>query len=566
MAVFIELVTTPISNMDGMNAGKTRVRRPLRGLEIKEDTYAYIKLMRLDGRAIDLVDSSSETGWSKEYSNFILQSVQEQRMERQQVMETFGDTYMFLFGESPRFLQVSAALINSYDFNWKAEFQYNYDNYLRGTRSLEKGARCYLFYDDNVVEGYIVNCSMSQDSQQPLMVQLQFQFYVTNYRNVSLIQTDGKYPIRSSIVVPEGVDLTATPDNTMLQQLTLQGTGTDDTLTANISRTRPIRSKISDNTDEYTTPLQPTVAETLRTAPNAQNSERGGGKSSYKQEAQDQMDRQLADGLSKAMNSYGVPRDAAYNPQAAKRMGVGPSFMPGGVGVGNGRSQAGARATFGAVAGAGYAGGFAGAGASVRGVASTGFGSFAGAYAGVGVGTSALGGAYAGSSYPSGRSGFGAGAYAGVGYGGTYGSSSPMSGGMSASERAYMQATGSIFGFGNSMGRGFGGQASYGYPNASAMSGYNGYAYGLMRSSARSGGYAGYGSYMGYPGYNTYMGASSAGQSGAGAGVYVGGVISAFSFTSMPGTLTNPTLPPAQAMSLYGPQYPLSSGWSWPSY
>jgi len=131
----------------------------LRGIEIKDDTYAYITLRGVDNTVIDLLDSSSATGRSTEYSNFILQSVVDRRVDRHQILETFGDSYLFMFGEAPRMLECNAILINSHDFNWKAEFMANYEQYLAGTKSLEKGCRTYLFYDDNIVEGYVLNAT-----------------------------------------------------------------------------------------------------------------------------------------------------------------------------------------------------------------------------------------------------------------------------------------------------------------------------------------------------------------------------------------------------------------------
>lgn len=218
MAVFLELTVDPFierfrkvagdkSRTHG--AGLTRVRRPLRGLEVKEDTYAYLKLIRVDGVEIPLIDAGSETGESTSYSNFILQSVQEQRMERHQIVETFGETYVFLFGAAPHMLMCSAILINSHDFNWKDEFMENYQRYLRGTKALEYGARTYLFYDQNVVEGYILNAQVSIESSQPLIAQLQFQFFVTNAQTVALLG-DPWFPVRDSVVMPEGVTLVET--------------------------------------------------------------------------------------------------------------------------------------------------------------------------------------------------------------------------------------------------------------------------------------------------------------------------------------------------------------------
>lgn len=222
MAVFIELTTEAFaevfrthaagtqggeSGRRSTRAGASSARRPLRGIEIKEDTYAMMKVIRADGREIPLIDSSSPDGTSHSYTNFILQSVSEARAEKNQIVQTFGDNYIFFFGEDPRFLDCQAVLINSHDFNWRAEWWANYNTYLRGTKLAELGARLYLFYDDIVVEGYLMACQASETQGSPYTVQMQFKMFVTNYQNVSFVG-DPDFPVRSSVLLPDGVDLT----------------------------------------------------------------------------------------------------------------------------------------------------------------------------------------------------------------------------------------------------------------------------------------------------------------------------------------------------------------------
>ena len=217
MSVFVTLVTdvfaTTFNNAvtsaaSTQRAGSNNARRPQRGLEIKDDTYAILKLVAASGNPIPLYDSSSPTGRSTDYTNFILQSVQEARMEKHQIVETFGEPYIYFFGESPRFLDVTAVLVDSNDFNWYAEFWQNYDQFFRGTRSVELGARTYLFYDDNIVEGYMLNAQARKTSELPLMVQLTFRLYLTNYQNVTFVGSPN-FPIRSSIDLPPDVSLTS---------------------------------------------------------------------------------------------------------------------------------------------------------------------------------------------------------------------------------------------------------------------------------------------------------------------------------------------------------------------
>jgi len=225
LAVFVELVTDAFESVfrdqaghrQGSDqnitsrAGKPIARRPVRGIEIKEDTYAYLRVVMANGESLPLLDSSSPSGESSGgYTNFILQSVQEERMEKHQIVETFGEAYIFFFGESPRFLNITAALINTHDFNWRAEWWHNYEHYLRGTKLVELGARCYLFYDDIVIEGYILGAQAQEVAETHYQVSLNFRFFVTKYRNISL-QNVQYYPLRSSANIVEALELTNAP-------------------------------------------------------------------------------------------------------------------------------------------------------------------------------------------------------------------------------------------------------------------------------------------------------------------------------------------------------------------
>lgn len=190
MAVFISVTTSPFEDVfaDASSESRTRqnVRRPLRGIEVKRDTYATIKVIDALGRPIPLIDSSSAVdvdgiGQSIEYSNFILQAVQEQRVEKQQIVETFGEDYIFFFGERPRIYTFNAILMNTRNFNWKSEWWKNYEDTLRGTKLLERNARLYLYFDDVVIEGYMLQAQASATVDDPYKLPLTFQVFCTNY-------------------------------------------------------------------------------------------------------------------------------------------------------------------------------------------------------------------------------------------------------------------------------------------------------------------------------------------------------------------------------------------------
>jgi hypothetical protein len=173
------------------------IRRPYRGLQIKNDTYAVISVRRPDGTPITLFSSSAVPssdsdakafeGGVWEYSDFILQQVNDQRVERQQIIETFGDTFIYFFGERPRMVTFSGLLMNTEDFNWRAQFWENYEKFFRGSKLVQSNARMYLAYDTIVLEGYPISAVAVDDATNPYQVSFSVTMFMTDYHEYSVI-------------------------------------------------------------------------------------------------------------------------------------------------------------------------------------------------------------------------------------------------------------------------------------------------------------------------------------------------------------------------------------------
>lgn len=196
MAVFISVSTGAFGANAGGNIGQrqgtSHVRRPLRGIQVKPDTYATIRVVSASGQDLLMLDSGSPSiangiGSSTRYSNFILQRVSESRIEKQQIVETFGEDYVFFFGEKPRSMNFQGVLVDTADFNWRAEWWQNYDRVFRGTRLVEENARFYFYYDDLVVEGYVLSANAEKEASNPNVVPFSFQLFVTNYIDLSTV-------------------------------------------------------------------------------------------------------------------------------------------------------------------------------------------------------------------------------------------------------------------------------------------------------------------------------------------------------------------------------------------
>jgi hypothetical protein len=161
------------------------VRRPLWGMTVKSARYAYISLYQDLGQGPDgvqtvsIIDESAPGGYSGANHNFILQAVAEQRQEKVQIVETFGDHFAFFYGQKPIILNVRGMLLNSGDFNWKNEFIANYDRFLRGTRCVENKTRVFLGWDDVLAQGYILNVGINYTQEMPLVIPFTFSMLLT---------------------------------------------------------------------------------------------------------------------------------------------------------------------------------------------------------------------------------------------------------------------------------------------------------------------------------------------------------------------------------------------------
>lgn len=179
------------SQETAFDQGVAPIRRPYRGIQIKNDTYATMQIVNGAGQIIPLI-SESYTGADRPaggkgrvnvYADFIIQQINEERVEKQQILETFGDSFIFFFGERPRVLTISGMLVNTEDFSWRAQFMYNYEHFLRGSRLVQQNARLFLSWDTIVVEGYPINVTATEAADNPYVVNFQMQIFLTNYNN-----------------------------------------------------------------------------------------------------------------------------------------------------------------------------------------------------------------------------------------------------------------------------------------------------------------------------------------------------------------------------------------------
>lgn len=206
------------------------IPRPLLGIQVKPNTPAFAQVVKSDGTIMSLLNyenaqtittdasgkkevaGSSNTApppkQTKAWTQWFLQSVKEERVEKTQLVETFGEPYFYAFGEKPRSLMFTGVLMNTVDYNWRSIFWQNWENNFRATKLIQNDARMYITFDDILVEGYPVSAMANQVADTPNLMVFSFNFFVTNYTNLSTtasgnIRANSRVPTFSRVRSPE---------------------------------------------------------------------------------------------------------------------------------------------------------------------------------------------------------------------------------------------------------------------------------------------------------------------------------------------------------------------------
>lgn len=172
------------------------IRRPLDGMRARSDNYATLAV-RINGKALNLTNTSAKGGTSSHTANMLVQSVQYQVQEKSQLAQTFDNDRMFFFGTGLGSLNVSAILIENESFQWLQEFYTNYTNQLSGSKTAERNAHVEFAYEGKVVHGYITNMSFQRSSADLHQANVTFAMTVT--------KTTFKHELASIAPIPTGL-------------------------------------------------------------------------------------------------------------------------------------------------------------------------------------------------------------------------------------------------------------------------------------------------------------------------------------------------------------------------
>lgn len=256
----VEKLNTFRQGYDSKRGGNIPVRRPYQSIRLKDDTYAVLSVVDMNNKTIPLVSHVSNPDalvdnsivGVEEYTDFILRQVTEQRVEKQQIVDTFGDFYVFFYGEQPRVLSLSGLLVNTEDYNWRSQFWYNYENYFRGTKLVQINARVYLAWDTIVIEGYPLQATASEASTEPYSVNFSMSILLTNYYDYSSIGIQKQEAETQPAVVRRNTkDITQQSSSSYVSEFTqnqttnLLGTGVSQGNTTPVPDTAELKASIA---------------------------------------------------------------------------------------------------------------------------------------------------------------------------------------------------------------------------------------------------------------------------------------------------------------------------------
>lgn len=113
-------------------------------------------------------------------TKFFLESVTENREEKVQVVDTFGEWTALFFGRRPEVYTYSGTLLNARNHDWANEFAENYDAFLRGSQAVRYRATIFLQYDSVLVQGYMLSSTFQRNAITDKGVPFSFSLLVVN--------------------------------------------------------------------------------------------------------------------------------------------------------------------------------------------------------------------------------------------------------------------------------------------------------------------------------------------------------------------------------------------------
>ena len=218
---YVAQTSTPSSQevIDEVVATEQRVRRPIFGVGNLQNHWVTLSVVPNPGsQPVLLQNSSYPRGLANETTNMFVQSIAHSVEEPIQVISPFQGTSLKSIGSAPEILQISAILLESETFPWLAEWSRNYQNTIRGSKTLAQGTLIRITDDTSIYEGTIMSASVGRAvSTSYTMVTLQINMILDNWRPTA--------QQAQAIGINDGAsaDTKSPAENTYIRQMVDQG-------------------------------------------------------------------------------------------------------------------------------------------------------------------------------------------------------------------------------------------------------------------------------------------------------------------------------------------------------
>lgn len=162
-----------------MNADNTVGEDPYKGAYIgfieKKDSPVRLKIENKSSNAVRVID------------RFFLTYVSYERKEKIQMMSMLDSSDMiYFFGDSPVMVSFAGVCLDTYNFQWLKEFTDLYSNEMRGSVATALGTTVKILYDDEELEGVVINMTTSKSSTSLNQGEVKFTMILTDRVSLSL--------------------------------------------------------------------------------------------------------------------------------------------------------------------------------------------------------------------------------------------------------------------------------------------------------------------------------------------------------------------------------------------
>lgn len=158
-----------------------RYLRDPRAANTREDNFAVLRVIRGFQPGIgDPFGTGEAFKILFQTNRFLLERASEQQMERTSFVETFGETYLYLFGTKAKIWEYSGVLMDTQGQDWLNAWRSAYEKYVKASASTKLKARCFLIYDNVVREGVIVATGIGRNVGQYGFARFNFRMFVIN--------------------------------------------------------------------------------------------------------------------------------------------------------------------------------------------------------------------------------------------------------------------------------------------------------------------------------------------------------------------------------------------------